>query len=213
MFQDNFDQDDARWTDFTNYWRLKDHQWHWGDDIGHSGGGLRHELCRNQSDCERGAHDALTMFLGPDAHGNDPQEWKDYRYTAKVRLLDGDWAGLWFRGTYVPDQPSGRYVGGYYFEIKYVSGGKVGLQKLRTGGDTAGYWSDPIRLGATKYDIQPGQWYALTIEVQGDHILCLVDDDLVFDVHDSDWPRGTIGFWGYKMADARFDEVLVESME
>ena len=212
LFQDNFDQDDARWTDFTNYWRLKDHQWYWGADLGLSGGGLRHELCLNQSDCERGAHDALTMFLGPDARGNDPQEWTDYRYTAKVRLGDGDWAGLWFRGTYVPDQPSGRYVGGYYFEIKYVSGGKVGLQKLRTSGDTAGYWSDPIRVGAPRYEIQQGQWYTMKVEVRGDHILCFIDDELVFDVYDSDWPHGTVGFWGYQMNDARFDEALVEPL-
>jgi hypothetical protein len=212
LLQHNFDTGDEGWTDFTNYWRLNDSQFYWQSNFGINGGGLRHDLCRGADSCERGAHDALTMYLADDFQGNDPEDWTDYRYTAKVRLIEGDWAGLWFRGTYIDGQPSGRFVGGYYFGIKYYSGGKVALWRLEKDGSLAGYFSAPVEIEAEPHTINQGQWYTLKVEVRGNHIECFVNDTKVFDEYNSDWPHGTIGFMGYLMRDARFDEVLVEPL-
>ena len=213
LLQHNFDTGDSGWTDFTNYWRLDDSQWYWQNNVGYSGGGLRHNHCLGASSCERGAEDAVTMYLADDSQGNDPQDWTDYRYTAKVRLIEGDWAGLWFRGTYISeDQPTGRYVGGYYFGIKFHGGGKVALWKLKNYGGIPGYFSDPAEIQVEPQSINDGQWYTLKVEVRGNHIQCFVDGTEVFNVYDSDWSHGTIGFMGYVMDDARFDNVLVEPL-
>jgi len=207
----NFDTDDYGWTDFLNYHRLNPDQWYWGSNLGYEGGGLRHDQYRGGG--IREAHDALTMYLADDAHGNDPQYWTDYRYTAKVKVIEGNQAGVWFRGTYIPNQPSGKYVGGYYFWISPHWGGVVQLQKLRNSGSTAGHFSDPEDIAEASYPIQASTWHDLKIEVQGDQIKCFVDNTQVIHVTDSTWSRGTVGFMGYRMEDARFDEVLVEPLD
>ncbi len=215
LMSSNFDTGDYGWTDFLNYHRLNPEQWYWGSNFGYEGdpsghGGLRHDQYRGGG--IREAHDALTMYLAEDAHENDPQYWTDYRYTAKVKVIEGNQAGVWFRGTYIPNQPSGKYVGGYYFWISPHWGGVVQLQKLRNSGSTAGHFSDPEDIAEASYPIQASTWHTLKIEVQGDQIKCFVDNTQVLHVTDSTWSRGTVGFMGYRMEDARFDEVLVEPL-
>jgi hypothetical protein len=207
----NFDTGDYGWTDFLNYHRLNPDQWYWGSNFGYEGGGgLRHDAYRGGG--IREAHDALTMYLAPDAHGSDPQDWTDYRYTAKVKVIEGNQAGVWFRGTYIPNQPSGKYVGGYYFWISPNWGGVVQLEKLRNSGPTAGHFSDPLEIIDASFPIQWSKWHDIRIEVKGNQIWCFVDDTQVFNVTDSTWTHGTVGFMGYRMDDARFDQVLVEPL-
>ena len=212
LMASNFDTGDYGWTDFLNYHRLNPDQWYWGSNFGYdNGGGLRHDAYRGGG--IREAHDALTMYLADDAHGNDPQDWTDYRYTAKVKVIEGNQAGVWFRGTYIPNQPQGKYVGGYYFWISPHWGGVAQLEKLRNSGTTAGHYSDPLYIADASYPIQASKWHTLKVEVQGDQIKCFVDNTQVLIVNDSTWTRGTVGFMGYRMDDARFDEVLVEPLD
>ncbi|HAL61343.1 MAG TPA: hypothetical protein DCP08_02940 [Chloroflexi bacterium] len=82
--EDHFDTDADNWTPFLNYWRLNPQQWYWSATGGYEGGGYRRNMCLGVSDCDRGAHDALTMYLE-----GDSQTWTNYRLRARVNLVSG----------------------------------------------------------------------------------------------------------------------------
>ena len=212
--EDHFDTDANNWTPFLNYWRLKPEQWYWDAGGGYEGGGYRHNMCLGASDCDHGAHDALTMYLE-----GGSQVWTDYRLRAKVNLVSGNQIGVWFRGTFVDEGGgNGRKLTGYYFLMTTNS---LILSQMRTdeecGTDcTHNYhFANPILLTQVSHSLPQGTWYNLKVEVEGSLIKCYVDDVLKIEYDDTvgtTFLQGTVGFFVYKASDARFDDVLVEPL-
>lgn len=214
--EDHFDANADNWTPFLNYWRLNSQQWYWSATGGYEGGGYRHNMCLGVSDCDRGAHDALTMYLE-----GGSQEWTDYRLRARVNLVSGGQIGVWFRGTFVDEGGgNGRKLTGYYF---VMTTSDLILYQMRTedecGTDCAPgviyHFSNPILLEDVDFSLERGRWYELKVEVEGSLIKCYVDGVLKIEYDDTigtTFLQGTVGFFVYKASDARFDDVLVQPL-
>jgi hypothetical protein len=117
--------------------------------------------------------------------------------------------GVWVRGKYIPDQPSGRYVGGYYITWQPGRDRGLDLSRLEDSGPSAGAFYDPDYLVSGGWEMDNYTWYLLAVEVKGSNIKVFVDGTKVIDYDDDTWSEGTIGFYGYKMENAAFDNVLV----
>jgi len=218
--EDHFDANADNWTPFLNYWRLKPQQWYWDAAGGYQGGGYRHNMCLGVADCDDGAHDALAMYLE-----GDSQEWTDYRFQAKVKLVSGTQIGVWFRGTYEEDPVySGRKITGYFFNLTPGSD-RLTLWQMQTEeecvpGTLTQYlynFSNPIQLQTVTGQtwLVKNHWYTIKVEVEGSLIKCYVDDVLRIEYNDtigSTFLNGTVGLTVYKADDARFDDVVVEPL-
>lgn len=226
-FADDFDAGVGKWTPFVNYWRLNPQQWFWDPFSGYeNSNAYTHNWCRGVGDCDRGAHDALTMYLGPGS-----SEWTDYRYSVRFRAQNGRQAGIWFRGAYKNVETRGQWLTGYYFTVVTREEGThpARLWQLRTEEETGGetfpeYWyhfSNPFMLREVEINtsVQHGEWYTLTVEAQGPRFRCYVDDELVIDHTDTEgsvFLKGTIGLYTFGSdpynAIINFDDVLVEPL-
>ncbi|MFC2046495.1 hypothetical protein ACFLTC_03125, partial [Chloroflexota bacterium] len=106
--EEDWEDPSPHWEPFLNYWRLNWEQWHMGYGQGVGGStALKHTYHLGVDDPGDGAHDALYMYLDPEA-----EEWTDYRYEVKTRLADGGGAlqGLWVRGKYRESEFNRRHV-------------------------------------------------------------------------------------------------------
>jgi hypothetical protein len=234
LLEDNFNAGIGQWTKFLNYWRLKDEQWYWGPSDGFaSSGAATHDCTLGKTDPERGAEDALLMYLGAGS-----EQWTDYRVETKLLLRggmsDGEWTleggypvGLWVRGHYqdVGDEDTAGWVTGYYLVI----GGKtnkemfVRLAQLQTLTDCWDQacdnpqnlydFNNPHELQTNKLDFsfERNRWYTLVVEVRGDRIMAWVDGVLGMDYTDTKEPflTGTVGFKTYKSWTVSFDDIIV----
>ena len=237
----NFDYDDWGWTDFLNYHRLNPDQWYWGSNFGYEGGGgLRHDAYRGGG--IREAHDALTMYLAPDAHGSDPQDWTDYRYTSKVKVIEGNQAGVWFRGTYTQSANDGQHFLGYYCVVsaRHIhDGDRIHLLQMRTYEEPGSpppakdknyyHFANPKELvsGDLDLDLRHDRWYEMVVEVRGPNIKCYIQDAAsastpesvqansieYTDTVGSVFTAGTIGLKVYKTGAVTFDDVIVEPLD
>jgi hypothetical protein len=225
LFADDFEDGTGRWTPFLNYWRLNPEQWYHDKDRGYGiGHGYTFKWPRGVDDRDRGAHAALTMVLSPQA-----QEWTDYRLRVRFRAESGRQAGVWFRGAYRDVDAEGQWLTGYYFtvDVRPEGTGWAELGQLRTAEEhgneaDAAYWyyfDYPLSLvdKALTTSVNTEEWHWITVEVQGPHIKCYVDDELAVDYVDqvgSIFLKGTIGLYAYgsdpRYAYVRFDDVLVE---
>jgi hypothetical protein len=200
LLEDGFSSGIDQWTKFNNYWRNEPEQWYWDQDDGFQGSGaVTHNCTLGKSNPERGAHDGLIMYLGPDA-----ENWTNYEVETKLLLRggmsdDGDFeqvggypVGLWVRGQYedVGDADTAGWVTGYYAVI----GGKPGkdmyvrLAQLQTLTDC---WDQACNNPHNLYDFNnphglitvkpPGltfnrhQWYTLRVKVVDDNIKIYVN--------------------------------------
>lgn len=230
---EEFENPSPYWEEFLNYWRLNPAQWHYAVESSDDGSkALKHVYYLGVSNPDNGAHDALIMYKAPGA-----EEWTDYVFQARAVLFAGDGTGrgkfgLWFRGTgNQQDQPSGRYVTGYYLTLQPGPPMSVELWQMRTDDECGNdcdynyHFSNPILLKQLKghdqldplgLDINWGEWYWLRVEVQGPRLRCYVDNILVFDYYDNvgtTFTQGTVGFYTYIAGDARFDHVSVAPLE
>jgi len=57
--------------------------------------------------------------------------------------------------------------------------------------------------------IDPGNWYKIKIEAQGDHFIAYDDGKMLFDVQDSKIAKGRLGFWSSNDSMARFDDLTL----
>ncbi|HAL61344.1 MAG TPA: hypothetical protein DCP08_02945 [Chloroflexi bacterium] len=119
---------------------------------------------------------------------------------------------------------NGRKLTGYYFTLDPAHA-KLTLWQMQTEDecdpDTCNkpwylyHLGNPISLEDVDFSLGHGRWYELKVEVEGSLIKCYVDDVLKIEYDDrigTTFLQGTVGFFVYKASDARFDDVLVESL-
>lgn len=209
LLWEDFESGTDGWAPFLNYWRLNEQQWYLKGKGGYDGSaGIRHTYWLGVSDPDRGAHDAIYMYQGA---GSD--EWTDYRVETKIRSDARGVLGLWVRGKYIPSELSGHHVEGYYVTWQADRNRGIDLFRLRTEGSTAYHFSDPLILVSGGPEMKKYTWYTLAVEVRGSNIKIFVDGALALEHNDSTFSSGTVGFVGYKMEDAAFDNVLVTSLD
>jgi hypothetical protein len=193
------------WGPYLKHSKLAPEQWFVEPDEGWDGSAA---LKHTNSAGGKVAHDALYMYMTPDA-----EEWTDYRYEAKVRLNDGDFLGLWFRGKVDEPDEDTRHVEGYYLVMRPPSNYiKLGAIKTNDPPIDHPFEFDNVRELATAQvpgGFQKGKWYTLAVEVEGSNIRCYFNGTLLIDEDDSTYPSGTVGMKTYQVVSGLWDDVLV----
>jgi hypothetical protein len=193
----------AAWTPFLNWPELKANDWYWKGD-GTTWGRIEY------NDAKEVEQWALLMYLGEGA-----QQWTDYRIEASIRNEDGQeyrhlLMCIWFRGTYQQrTDMQGGDVTGYAF-------------CLRPDNDTVYYESiDPathklyfLWRSEVGLRVKSNTWYKVTIEVQGNHMVASVDDQVVLGWYDPNqtWMQGTVGFASFRRG-MQIDYIHVSPLE
>lgn len=207
LLSEKWENPSSYWQPFDNYWRLEPYQWYVEAGAGVNGSAALKHTCwygfTDYSCGDKGAHDALYMYLSPESEG-----WVNYRLEAKVMVKEGTAQGLWFRGQYEPSEQSSRHVEGYYLTWRPTSN-LIKLVRLRTEGKWAYTFHNPEELVRVDHTLTKWAWYNMAVEVRGSNIKAFVDDELVIDYDDATFPTGTVGAFGYKIQDAAWDNILV----
>jgi hypothetical protein len=230
LFEDGFEDGDDNWTAYTNLNRCNEDQWFWDPQVGYDGSNAytNFGLAGVPADKweTRAAHDSLSMYLGEGS-----EEWTDYRYSVKFKMLAGRLVGVWFRGAYQDSDNGGQWVTGYYFVV-HPGDNRVLLQQMRTDEehgdeDWPPYWyhfTNPLDLEEVTlpFDVEKDKWHEITVEVEGPRLKCYVDDYLAIDFTDTEgsvFETGTIGLYTYGKhgtnagaAYVLFDDVIVEPL-
>jgi uncharacterized repeat protein (TIGR01451 family) len=235
LFEDDFEDGIDAWTPFLNNWRLHEEQWFWDRKGGYGESwGYTHYWAGGVADPERGAHDALTMYLGEGA-----EQWSNYRFSVRFDVMQGPKAGVWFLGEHRDVDTDGQWLTGYYamVRVRDTDPDEVQLLQLRTeiepGQPPAPPWycyhfSNPLELTSEVLatNVSKDSWHKLTIEVEKldvdeVRIKIWVDNELAIDYIDDEgsvFTEGTIGLRTYGspnvgFAVVRFDDVLVEPLD
>jgi uncharacterized repeat protein (TIGR01451 family) len=158
----------------------------------------------------------LSIYNAPGAQG-----WTDYRIVTRMKdvkdhNLQRGLTGVWFRGTYQDSGANdGKEIAGYYF---YIRPDNDTLYLMRTDPSIRSLNSQPI-IGSVVYGPRIGRkhWYDVIIEVQGPNIKIQFGDPEngmieAFNVTDSTYPNGTVGFAEYYTA-SRYDFMRVEPLD
>lgn len=126
--------------------------------------------------------------------------WDDYTVEAKVRLDDGNWAGVVFRAQSEME---------YYVYYLNVPDNKTELWRHKQGAWDA---RDKIgELAGVDVTIANGEWFDMRIHVEGDSMELWINDEPQGDLEDdtgAGYAAGQIGVWGWETA-ASFDDVKV----
>jgi uncharacterized repeat protein (TIGR01451 family) len=232
LFEDDFEGGVDHWTPYTNIRRMNEDQWFWDAGQGFAGSsGYTHWCYGGGVEPNDAAEDTLTMYLGEGS-----EQWTDYRYTVKFNMISGKQIGVWFRGAYQESENKGQWVTGYYFTVRVRrnnSTDEAKLFQLRTeeepGDETwPPYWyhvTNPLLLEEVDLAtaIERDEWHQITVEVEGPHIRCYVDDELAIDFVDDEgsiFLEGTVGLYGYgdpynsiNWGVLKYDDVLVEPLD
>lgn len=128
--------------------------------------------------------------------------WSDYTIEARVRIDEGNWAGIVFRAKSEMEY----YV--YYFN---VPDNKTEFWK-----HTAGSWTARENLGqipaAGGVEIQRGEWIDMKVEVAGDTFTLHINGEIQGDNSDPSYGEGQIGGWGWETG-VSFDDFKVSGDE
>lgn len=128
-------------------------------------------------------------------------DWTDYTIEARVRVDEGNWAGIAFRAKSEMEY----YV--FYFN---VPDNKTELWRHKTGGWTA---RDNLgQLPGENVTIERGKWHDVKVIVQGDSLGLEIDGEAQGAIEDGLYPQGQIGVWGWQTA-ASFDDIKVSGTE
>ncbi len=123
--------------------------------------------------------------------------WTDYTIEAKVRIDEGNWAGIAFRAKSEMEY----YV--FYFN---VPDNKTELWRHKTGGWTA---RDNIgQLPGKNVTIERGKWHDMKVTVGGDIMALSIDDEEQGEFVDAVYGAGQVGLWGWQTG-ASFDDFTV----
>jgi len=232
LLTSDFESGTEGWQPFLNLWRLNEEQWYWDPGYGYQGSNgytffglagidpLRYG---------RGAHDALTMYMGEGS-----ADWTDYRVRARFNWISGGRVGIWFRGTYQDSETPGLWTTGYYCVIRFKEGpgDYAELQQIRTeeepGDETNPFalykFDNPLDLQKAylQTQIEQNQWHQITVEARGNNFKCWVDNELAIDYTDTEasiFLKGTVGLYTYSgdpVVNAsliQFDDVVVEPLD
>ena len=114
--------------------------------------------------------------------------WSDYTIEARVRIDDGNWAGIAFRAKSEMEY----YV--YYFN---VPDNKTELWK-----HTAGGWTNRANIAQLPAEggvkIANGEWIDMKIEVAGDTFTLHINGEKQSDNSDASYSEGQVGAWGWE---------------
>ncbi len=117
-------------------------------------------------------------------------DWEDYTVEAKVQIIKNESDTATKGNAGIIARSSNENQDGYEFSMNYSgSTRKVTLTK-RNGKTSA--------LGEKAYPFEFNKYYTLTMTVQGDNIMCYINDELVFDVEDKDAVTYATGYAGFR---------------
>jgi hypothetical protein len=183
------------WFPFLNYHRLNPEQWYWEH------GGVKFDPNRGGTE----AHDAMFIYGGG-------YTWRNYTVEAD---FSGKHSGIWFRTHYQESSVSGQWVTGYYVAF---TRSEVRLWKIQTPDNCVtdcdqpyylNNFSNPTMVTSVPAGIQSGR---AKIVLSNANIKIYVNDSLILEANDGDFPTGTIGFFSYKES-AVFDNVVVRGTD
>jgi hypothetical protein len=129
----------------------------------------------------------------PSSNPTNPNSWKDYRLTAKIRSNDNDTIGVMFRY---------RDPNNFYRFIWNQETPSRKLIRVKDGVATV--------LASNTVPYKTGQTYRLEINAQGSALKVLIDGQVIFSVTDSNITQGTVAMFSYYNQGTIFDDVLVE---
>jgi hypothetical protein len=139
--------------------------------------------------------DFLGRWYGTMIVAGDP-EWRDYKFSVRVRPRDDDGFGVVFRF----QDPH------HFYRLLLIDDGMNGgpLVRLdkREGADYTELWSR-----ASRYKI--GAESQIEIDVEGNRLRGHFDGEALFDLEDGAFRTGRIGLFCYAQSDQAFDEVRV----
>ncbi len=126
--------------------------------------------------------------------------WADYTVEAKVRLDEGNWAGVVFRAQSEME---------YYVYYLNVPNNKTELWRHKTGGWDA---RDNIgELAGVNVTIANGEWFDMRIVVEGNVMKLWINGESqgeLADTTDAGYAAGKAGVWGWQTG-ASFDDFKV----
>jgi len=130
--------------------------------------------------------------------------WEDYTVEAKVRLDEGNWAGVVFRAQSEME---------YYVYYLNVPNNKTELWRHKEGAWDA---RDKIgELAGTNVTIANGEWFDMRVVVEGTSMKLWIngeDQGELADETDAGYAAGQAGVWAWETA-ASFDDVKVSGDE
>ena len=130
--------------------------------------------------------------------------WEDYTVEAKVRLDEGNWAGVVFRAQSEME---------YYVYYLNVPNNKTELWRHKEGAWDA---RDKIgELAGTNVTIANGEWFDMRVVVEGTSMKLWIngeDQGELADETDAGYAAGQAGVWAWETA-ASFDDVKVSGNE
>ena len=127
-------------------------------------------------------------------------EWKDYTVEAKVRLDEGNWAGVVFRAQSEME---------YYVYYLNVPNNKTELWRHKQGA-----WDSRDKIGelpGANIKIANNEWFDMRIVVEGTSMKLWINDEEQGELKDEtgdDYAAGQAGVWAWETA-ASFDDVKV----
>ena len=126
--------------------------------------------------------------------------WDDYTVEAKVRLDDGNWAGVVFRAQSEME---------YYVYYLNVPNNKTELWRHKQSA-----WDSRDKIGelaGTNVTVANGEWFDMRVVVEGNSMSLWINGETQGELKDetgAGYAAGQIGVWGWETA-ASFDDVKV----
>ncbi len=127
------------------------------------------------------------------------EKWDDYTVEAKVRMDEGNWAGVVFRAQSEME---------YYIYYLNVQNNKSELWK-----HSKGAWDTRVAItsnipAAGKLKIENKEWFDVKVVVEGDTFQLHINGELQSEQEDGSYKRGKIGVWAWETG-ASFDDVTI----
>lgn len=127
------------------------------------------------------------------------EEWDNYTVEAKIRMDEGNWAGLIFRAQSEME---------YYIYYLNVQNNKSELWRHSKGAwDTRVAITSNI-LAAGKLKIENEEWYDVKVIVEGDTFQLHINGEIQEEKEDATYKTGKIGVWAWETG-ASFDDVTI----
>ena len=125
-------------------------------------------------------------------------DWEDYTVEAEVQIVKNENDTATKGNAGIIARSSNENQDGYEFSMNY-SGSTKKVTLTKRNGET----SD---LGTMPYEFEFNKYYTLRMTVQGNNIMCYIEDELVIDVEDKDAVTYATGYAGFRATGKTADE-------
>ena len=125
-------------------------------------------------------------------------DWEDYTVEAEVQIIKNENDTATKGNAGIIARSSNENQDGYEFSMNY-SGSTKKVTLTKRNGET----SD---LGTMPYEFEFNKYYTLRMTVQGNNIMCYIEDELVIDVEDKDAVTYATGYAGFRSTGKTADE-------